>query len=513
MTDTQLNNKRIAKNTLLLYIRMLFLIVVSLYTSRVVLKALGIEDFGIYNVVGGVVMSLSFFNSAMAGATQRFLSFSLGKGDHGELKRTFSTCVVLHLGIAVLFLLLAETVGLWFLNNKLVIPDNRMIAANWVFQFSLVTFLVSIVSVPYNAAIIAHEKMSAFAYISILEVLFKLCIAYGILYTSSDKLIFYGLALCLVSVIIRVIYGVYCNKYFIETATKIEYDKTILWDISKYVGWSFYANFSGVAYGQGLNMLLNIFFGPSVNAARAVAYQVQNAVLNFTTSFQMAVNPQIVKYYALHEMQDMYKLIMRSSRFSFYLMFTISLPLWLFLDYILEIWLGKVPDNSVLFCRIVLLIMLVDTLSNPLTTATQSTGNLRLNSLLGGTNLIMILPVSYLFLKWGFPPATVFYVNLFFSFSALAIRLFINKRLMSFPIIDFVYKVLIRCFILGLAISIIPLYVNSQINRTFASLMLMSFLCLCLSVAVFSVFGLTTNERAFINSKFSFYRKKICSKY
>ena len=361
--QTSDNNKRIAKNTLLLYFRMLFTMAVSLYTSRVVLNTLGVEDFGVYNVVGGVVAMFGFINGSMSSATQRYITFALGKGDKTWLQTVFSTTLQIHTLIAGIIVLLGETVGLWFLYNKMQIPADRMDAAFWVLQCSIVATIVMIISVPYNADIIAHEKMSAFAYISILEVVLKLVIVYMLVVFSFDKLILYAFLLLAIQLLIRFCYSIYCNRHFEETKYRHVWDKALFKEMTGFAGWSLFGNLAGVLFSQGLNMLLNVFFGPIVNAARAVAVQVQSAIQQFVGNFQMALNPQITKTYAKGELGDMHSLMFRSARFSFFLLYFLSLPVLFETNFILTIWLKTVPENTVVFLRIMICTSLIYTLS------------------------------------------------------------------------------------------------------------------------------------------------------
>lgn len=410
-TQTSDNNKRIAKNTLLLYFRMLFMMAVSLFTSRVVLNTLGVEDFGIYSVVGGIVGMFVFINNSMSSATQRYITFALGKGDKNRLQTVFSTTLQIHALIAVLIVLLGETVGLWFLYNKMQIPAERMDAAFWVMQCSIVSMVVMIVSVPYNADIIAHEKMSAFAYISILEVVSKLVIVYLLLVFSYDKLILYAILILTIQILIRFCYSIYCNKHFEETRYKHVWDKKLFKEMTGFAGWSLFGNMAGVLFGQGLNMLLNVFFGPVVNAARAVAVQVQGAIQQFVGNFQTALNPQITKTYASGELNEMHRLMFRSARFSFYLLFFLSLPVLYETDFILTVWLKMVPENAVVFLRIMICTSLIYTIANPLIIANQATGRVMKYQAVCGTILLLILPISYLCLKMGCPAYSVFIVH------------------------------------------------------------------------------------------------------
>ncbi len=498
---SQIDNKRIAKNTLMLYGRMLFLMLVSLYTSRVILNALGVEDYGIYNVVGGLVVMSSFFRTTMAGATQRFLSYSIGKGVVHEIQETFKTAIFLHVIICLVTLILAESIGVWFLNTQLVIPEGRLYAANFVFQFSIISFLFNTISAPYNAVIIAREEMGVFAYMSLLEALLKLLVAYIITIDIQDRLIFYGFLMMLNSILMRSVYTSYCKRHFQEAVFSLKYNSQIFKDMIGYMGWSLYANISGAFYGQGVNVILNMFFGPAVNAARGLAYQIQHAVRNFAINFQTAVNPQIVKSYASGDLQDMYVLMKRSSRFSFYVLLIICMPVILTTDIIFKLWLTKVPEYSIIFCQLVLIISLIDTVSNPLTSATKATGKMKLNAILGGTNLLLNIPVSYLFLKFGFEPVIVFYINIFFSITGMLIRLYINRLLIKFPVWDFVKDVFLRGWLIALFAGVAPYVINSYMPRNIVTLFVVSAISVCSCVAIISFWGITLGERHFFFSK------------
>ena len=367
MSDVSANNKRIAKNTLLLYVRMLFMMAISLFTSRVILGTLGVEDYGIQNVVGGIVAMFGFLNGSMSSATQRYITFALGKGDKDRLQTVFCTALQIHALIAVIIVLLGETVGLWFLYNKMQLPADRMDAAFWVLQCSIVSTVVMIVSVPYNACIIAHEKMSAFAYISVLEAVLKLVIVYLLLVFPFDKLIVLAVLTLLVQLFIRFCYSIYCHRHFEETKYRHVWDKTLFREMNGFAVWSLWGNLSVVLYTQGLNMILNVFFGPVVNAARAIAVQVQGAVQQFVGNFQMALNPQITKNYAAGNLEQMHSLMFRSARFSFLLLFFLSLPVLLETEFILTLWLKTVPDNAVIFTQIMICISLPENSRTPAT--------------------------------------------------------------------------------------------------------------------------------------------------
>ncbi|MDR1758975.1 MAG: hypothetical protein LBR60_00430 [Fibrobacter sp.] len=504
MTTTSENNKRIAKNTMFLYFRTLLVMFVTLYTSRVVLNTLGVEDFGIYNVVGGVVMMLSFLNSSMASASTRFITFELGTGNQELLKKVFSVSCTLHFLIAIICVLLLEIIGVWFLNYKMNITPDRMGAANWVFQFAIFSFFVTIISVPYNAAIIAHEKMSAFAYISILEVSLKLFIVFLLNWIDFDKLKLYAVLMCLVSVLLRLIYSRYCKKHFEECRKhQFLFDGDLFKKMFGYVGWSLYIQLSYTSYLQGIGILLNLFFGVVANAARGIAVQIQHAVLQFITNFQMAANPQIIKYYSQKRNEEMFNLVFRSCKFSFFLLLMLCIPLQFYMDVVLRLWLKNVPDYAVLFSRLALVISLINIITLPLQTIVQATGKLKINSLLIGTCNLMILPFSYLFLRMGNPPQTVYYVCIFFYVLVLVIRLYIGKRLVDLPVIRFLLKVLFPCMGITLVSVIICYFVNIHMERDFIGLLCFSAVStLLIGTLVFGV-GFNKNERKVIIRKIS----------
>jgi len=495
------NNKRIAKNTAMLYLRMLFTIVISLYTSRVILNTLEIEDFGIYNVVGGVVTMFSFLNNAMSSGTQRFLSFELGKEDFLQLRRVFSMSINIHAIIAVAVLILAETIGLWFLNTQLTIPNNRLIAANWVYQFSILTFLATIMSVPYNAIIIAHEHMKVFAYVSIIDVALKLLIVFMLQWFGFDKLKLYAILVFGVSLIIRIIYGIYCKRHFNECSYYKFWDKSLYRILMSYAGWNLWGNFAGVAMTQGINLLLNIFFGPAINAARGIAFQINAAVNGFVSNFQMAMNPQIVKSYAANDKHYMHQLIFQGSKYSFFLLFTLSLPILMEAETILLWWLKIVPEYTVLFCRLVLINTLIECISGPLMTAAQASGKIKLYQSVVGGLLLLILPTSYLFLKLGFPPQTTLYISISMSIITLFARLIIISPLVRLSIATFIQSVLLKILPVLLISVIIPFIVKHNINHEKIRFISVCIVSIISSTLCIYWIGMRKEERVFISSK------------
>lgn len=497
------NNKRIAKNTLILYVRMFFTMAVSLFTSRVVLQTLGVEDYGIYNVVGGIIAMLSFINGGMVSATQRFLTFGIGKGDILYLKKVFGTSIQIHAIIALLIVLLGETIGLWFLYEKLVIPENRMNAAIWVYQCSIIASVVNIMSVPYNAVIIAHEKMSAFAYISILEVLLNLAIVYLLYIIQWDKLVAYAILILTLQVVIRFVYTRYCNKHFEEAHYHHSIDKSLLKEMFSFAGWSFWGNLANVLYTQGLNMMLNIFFGPIVNASRGVAVQVQGAVQKFVTNFQVALNPQITKNYATGNLAQMHSLMFRSARFSFYLLFLITLPVLLETDYILNVWLETVPPDTVVFTRWMIAISLIYTTSNPCVIANQATGKVKVYQIVVGGILLSILPISYIVLKMGAPAYSVFIVHFCVECVAQIARMYMLRKLINLPMRGYLQHIYLPIISVVILSCIIPLFLYSQLEQGLMRFIIVGATSVLSVVVTIILVGLTREER-------NFFYQKIC---
>jgi len=456
MAENIVNNQRIAKNTILLYIRMLFTMFISLYTSRAVLQALGVTDYGIYNVVGGIVLLFVFLNNAMTTSTQRYLSYELGKGNFDRLRNVFVTSVNIHILISLIVVILSETIGLWLFDEKMIIPHDRRIAAMWVFQLSILTCVISIMSYPYNAAIIAYEKMSAFAYISVLEALLKLAIVYLLLIGDFDRLIAYAILMALVQLFIRFCYSSYCKRHFPASSYKLYYNNGLFREMLVFAGWNLWGNIASILGNQGINILLNVFFGPTVNAARALAIHAQSAIRQFITNFQLALNPQITKSYAAGQLQDMHQLVFRSSKFSYFLLFIISLPVLIETPFILDLWLKEVPVYTILFLRLAIIGMLLEGTSNPLMTSAAATGNVKVYQSVVGSIYLLVLPISYIVLKLGCTPWSVYIVDIFVTIIAYAARLIIVSRLIRMKLLRFFKCVLFRVFIVTVLSCIIP---------------------------------------------------------
>ena len=480
---------------------------VTLYTSRIVLRALGEDDFGLYNVVGGIVAMFTFLNGALAGATSRFITYEIGRKDDVQLHKIFNVSLLTHIFIALVIVVLAETIGLWFLYNKMIIPPERFNAAFWVYQISIVSCVFSITQVPYSATIIAHERMKIYAYIGIVEVLLKLLIAYLIAKSKFDKLIFYAALLFGVQVIIMFYYRIYCRRQFAECRTKFVREKLLYKQMFVYAGSDMIGNLAGLAQGQGLNILLNIFFGPAVNAARGIAYQVQGAVTQFSGNFMTAVKPQIIKHYAKGEIKEMFELVYVSSQFSYYLMWLIILPLCLEADYVLTLWLGKYPDYTSSFLIFILILCLIQTLKTPRTIVLHATGKLLLANIVVGILLCSALPLGYLFLKLGGNPECVFWAANITMLLSEFISVFILRQYVEYNIVDYLLKVHLRCLIVT-AVSLIGPYLlyDTFIEPSFIRLILtilISAISILITVWVIGVDKqMRTRIKLFLKEKF-----------
>lgn len=508
-TQTSDNNKRIAKNTLLLYFRMLFMMVVSLYTSRVILNALGVEDFGIYNVVGGVVAMFTVISGSLSAAISRFITFELGRGDQSKLNKIFSASVTIQLLLSLIIVVLIESIGVWFLNAKMTIPMERMTAANWVLQFSIITFVINLISIPYNAAIIAHEKMSAFAYISILEAVGKLAIAFLIMWSPIDKLIYYAILMCAVAVIVRFTYGHYCKKHFTECTYHFHWDKDILKQMFGFAGWNFIGASSAVLRDQGGNIIINIFFNPSVNAARGIAIQVNHAVTGFVQNFMTALNPQITKSYASGDREYMMTLIYQGARLSFYMLLLLSLPILINTHYILVLWLKLVPEHAVLFVQLILVFAMSESISNPLITAMLATGRIRNYQIIVGGLQMMNLPISYICLRLGCMPESVLIVAIVISQCCLAARLIMLRGMIGLSSIKFIKKVYLNVLSVSLMSVIAPYGLSRYMDESFFAFVVISLVSLISTLAVEYYIGCNNEERAFVQKKLQTLKQKM----
>lgn len=499
-TRYQSSTKRIAKNTLMLYFRQILILLVSLYTVRVVLNTLGAEDYGIYNVVAGVVTMFSFLSGAMATASQRYFAFEMGKGNEEGLQKIFSVTMTIYVLLALIIMLLAETVGLWFVNTKLVIPTERMVAARWIYQFAILSFMVTLLTTPYMASIIAHENMNVYAYVSIVEAALKLGIVFVLQALPYDKLTVYGGLLLLVACINTGLYRGYCKKHYSECRLRLVWDKVLFKEMVSYSGWNLFGASVGVVKNQIINILLNIFFGPLVNAARGIASQVNSAVVSFSQSFSTAMRPQITKNYASENYRETMQLVFRGCKGTFFLMYLFSLPLMIEMPYVLKLWLKEPPELSVLFTRLALLDALIDSISYLIMTLAQATGKIKLYQGVVGGVLLLNLPVSYCALRLGAPAYSVMIVAVGITLLAFIIRLYIVRRLTKFSLVQFVTKTALPVLAVAVCAGVLPMVVNGHLEQGMLRLCV-TVVISCCSTAFFVWFiGLSGEERASVSS-------------
>lgn len=499
-------SKRIARNTVFLYFRQFLLLLIGLYTSRVVLHALGETNYGVYTEVGGFVAMFSVLSGSLSAAISRFLTFELGREDRTRLPRIFSSAVMIQLMIALIVIGLAEAVGPWYIASYLNIPSDRVWAAHGIFQFSLLAFGVNLFSVPYNASIIAHERMDAFAYIGIFEGVCKLAIALLIVVSPIDKLVFYGLATCLVAVIVRLVYGLYCRNNFEECRVRLVLDKGILREMFSFAGWNFIGAGSAVLRDHGGTLILGYFFDPAVNAARGLAIQVNTAVHQFVTSFMTALNPQITKSYASGDRDYMMGLIYRGSRFSLYLLFLIAFPILFNAQYLLELWQVQLPAHTTQFVRLVLVFTMIEAVSYPLVTAMLATGDIRNYQLVVGGLQCLNLPVAFLALRLGGEPELVYVVAIVVAILCFAARITMLRGMIGLRIKSFFRNVLLKILSVA-AISVpLPLLLACRLDQGFWNMVLICTVTeLITGAAIWSV-GLRKDERRFFGNEL---RKKF----
>lgn len=507
MSDNTSNNKRIAKNTIFLFMRMAVLMLISLFTSRVVLNILGEENYGIYNVIGGFVMMFSILSGALSAAISRFITFELGKNDISRLNAIFSTSINVQFLISLVIFVLCEVAGIWFINYKMNIPDGRTIAAMWVLQFSLMSFVVGLISVPFNATIIAHEKMNAFAYISIVEAVLKLAIVFLLVISDFDKLIFYSFLLFVVSCIVSLIYGYYCFKNFAESHFHFLLDKPLFKEILGFAGWTFLGNGAGIINTQGVNLLVNLFFGVHVNAARGVATQVQGIVQQFTNNFMTSITPQITKSYAAEELQYTRALVYRSTKFSYYLFLIIAMPIFFEVDLLLKLWLVNTPQYTNLFVRWILPTIAVILIGSPLQKVNAATGKVKKYQITITLWGLLVLPLSYVCFKFGRGPEWGYIIYFIIYFCLIFRRIYLVKDQIEMKPSEYYKEALVPVLLTTLAAVIVPLLLFYLYPESIFRLILMIVVCIISSVASIYIVGLKNNEREFIinviKSKFS----------
>lgn len=481
MSTISENNKRIAKNTFVLYIRMFVMMFIGFFTARITLNALGVDDFGINNVVGGLVSMFSLLSTSLCSASSRFITFALGKGDFEEQKRTFATTVNIHIILAIVVVLAIETVGVWFLNHKMNIPPDRMVAANWVLQCSVVSFALGLFSVPYNSSIIAHERMSAFAYMTIFDAVCKVIVVAAIYYYGGDKLILFAILSIIPSIITQGIYIWYCKKHFSECVYTFQWDKKLFREMFGFAGWNFIGCTAGLMRDQGVNIVINVFTSPAVNAARAIAMRLNSLIGQFTGNFMVSLNPQITKYYAVGDLTRMHKLLFYGTRLSYYLFMSLSIPVIFEVEVILTVWLGNVPAHTVLFTRLVLILSLIDIFSQTLITAQNATGNIRNYQLVVGGLYLLNLPFSYLLLKMGMIPEVTLVVAIVIAIACMIARLCFLRHSIKLSVYEYVRTVILNALLVTAVSLVLPGLCYYYVSGT-----LWRFLAVCTSSAISS---------------------------
>lgn len=505
MSNTNKDTKRIAKNTLLLYFRMFIMMFISFYTSRVVLNVLGVEDFGLYNIIGGIVVLFSILNGALSSSTQRFLNYEIGKDNKAGVTSVFKNSLSLHLILICVILILSESIGLWYVNNLLDMPIGRLRAANYIYQFTIATFVLNVLRVPFNASIIAYEKMNFYAYISIAEAILKLLIVYLLLMSVYDKLIIYGFLMMMVTFIINMAYIIYCSYSFNDIKIGLSWNKEKIKSITSFSGWNLFGSVAVVSSQHGINLILNYFCGVALNAAAGIANQVTSAMYGFISNFQVAFNPQIVKLYAQNKKEDFFKLIFRASKFSFILFWLIGLPVLFTTPIIFDIWLNQIPEHSVSFTRIIIIYLLIDALNGPLWTSVNATGKIKKYQILMSFILILNLPVGYIMLYLGYPPEFIWISRVFFNIVAMIARLIYLKKILIFPLQQYTKTVLFPLSIVVIGSLFVSILINDNSNSI--SNFILITCCSSITITILSFYlVLTKHEReqvvSLIKSKF-----------
>lgn len=497
LSDSQ---KRILQNTGMLYIRMLLVMAVTLYTSRVVLAVLGIEDFGIYHVVAGFVTLLGFMQGAMTTATQRYFAFDLGETDGRELSRIFNTSLLIHALLALVIVLVAVTAGQWFVASQLTIPDGRMTAALWAYHFAIASFAVSVITVPFAAMLMAHERMGIFSIIGMVDVLLKLFIVFLLKYLAMDKLISYAGMLFLVSLSTLSLYIITNKLLFQGIKFRWRWHSQQFRAMLSYTAWNIWGNLAAALSGQGTNVLLNIFFGPAINAGKSISVQANGALTNFVTNVQAAINPQIIKLYASGERKKMHTMVLYASKYNFFLLFTLALPVLLHTEALLSLWLVEVPPYAVIFLQLTIVGSLTNSFSGPLMTSAQATGHIRLYQSVVGGVLLLNVPLSFLFLNFGFPPESVLIISVILSVVALLARILIINPLIKLPIMSFLTEVLGRVAMVVVAAFICTGTIISRGSVSYFVLLEQIAITVLLTLVIIWIFGLgTTEKRQLIN--------------
>lgn len=505
MPEITHDNKRIAKNTVMLYIRMAFMMLISLYTSRVVLEILGVVDFGIYNVISGVVILFSFINNALVLATQRYLNVELGRGNEDSVRKVFSASLVIHVFFALILIIVGETIGLWFVMHFLSIPGDRWVAALWVYQFAIFTAAINLIRAPYNAVIIACERMSFFAYISVIEAILKLAIVGILVFIAFDKLASYALLLMVVTILITGVYIIYCKRHFAIIRFKLVKERNIYLGLISFSGWNIFGSVANVGTSQGISIILNMFFGVIVNAAMGIANQVNVAIYNFVSNFQVAFTPQLMKSYAAGDKPYFMNLIIRSSKYSFFLLFIIALPVYICINELLSIWLTDVPEYANVFCRWMLIYSLLDAIQCPLWTSVQATGKIKNYQIVMSVIILANLPLCWIAMKLGCSPSTALIIRVVINALSYIVRVVWLKSIFNFPAKKYFTTVILPCGV----IMVIGYFVTNPLAAIFTGwikIISITLLSLVINAVLIFFIGMDNPER---QKTLNFVKKRI----
>lgn len=503
-----INNIRIAKNTMLLYIRMLLIMGVSLFTSRVILQALGVEDYGIYNLIGGFVTIFSIVSNTLVIAMQRYFNVALGQKDNERFSDIFIMSMNILFIIFIFIIIVSETAGIWFINTQLNIASERIQAANWVFQFSVLTFIINLLRTPYNAAIIAHEKMAFYAYVSVFDVALRLGIVYLLLLFKSDRLILYAILYFVANILITYIYKLYCNKRLNSCHFRLMWKKDLFKELLSFTGWSLVGQTGYIIRGQGDSFFVNKFYSVTVNAAMGINSQVTGAITSFVNSFQTAFNPQITKSYASNEMKEHFDLLFRASKFSFYLIILLSIPIIFNIDYILNLWLVEVPVYTSIFITLSLFAQMIYAISAPFATSIIATGHIKgYQASLLFLNIIGII-FSFLFLRAGYAPYFVSYINIGVQLFILVSRMYFMHLLMKFNVVKYIQKVIFPILMVGSISFLFPYFTNHYFN-TFWAMVMITFANVFFSIIVIYGVGLDKSEKLFVKTSINKFINKF----
>lgn len=507
MSDsTSVNNKRIAKNTMYMYLRMGITMLVSLYTSRVVLSNLGITDFGIYNVVGSFVAAFSFISGPLSGATQRFYNYELGRNNEKQVNVIFNMSFIIYLVLAIFLFIIIQFAGIWFINNKMSLPPERLSIALVVFELSIASFVFNLLKTPFDSLVIANEKMSFYAWMSIVDVILKLANAFSLILFAGDKLELFAINVLIINIIVAACVAVYCLKKFTYVRflkANDFWNKQTFDSLFGFSAWSLFGSVATMTATQGLNLLLNVFFGVIVNAAMGVANQINNAVTQFVNSFQVAFRPQIVKYYASNQIAELKVLIIRTSKVSYLLLFWILCPFWFNVNYILDLWLGgqNVPDFAAPFCILMTIYVLQESVQTPLFNTVQATGRIKTYQLIISTAIFLNIIISYIFLRMGFNPTVVLTIKCCVDFLYLIIRLIFVKKMIGLSILSFIKEVIVPLFIITLLCLVTMFGIIPIFNTPLTKLMVSILVFITFYPSLVLLMGLNKHERRTVLEK------------